>query len=278
MQLLRTELYKIFSKPRTYIAFGTITVIALLIQIALKANGQEFLDFFLQGVNGVFTISGNMLNGYFVTYVILGLLLVHVPLLVSLVAGDLIAGEASAGTLRLLLTKPISRTRIILTKFLASVIYSFGLVVWLAICALLLSILLFGVSDMPIAKADQFIILLRDDVLWRYGCAFLFAVLAMATVSALALFLSAFSGNAIGPVVGTMGVIIVLTIITNLDVPLFNVIKPGLFTTHMLGWKGFFYSPVPYAAIGKSALVLAGYIIAFVGATVFYFNKKDIQS
>lgn len=120
--------------------------------------------------------------------------------------------------------------------------------------------------------------ILRHDVLWRYGLAFAFAALAMMTVAALSIFLSSLSENAIGPVVGTMGVIIVLTIITNLEVPLFQVIRPWLFTTHMLGWKGFFSDPVPYVAIGRSAAVLLAYIAGFLGLTIYLFNRKDIQS
>lgn len=92
--LLRIELYKIFRKPRTYISFATVTAITALVQVALLANGQEFSDFILQGVNAQFDLTGKILNGYFVTYLILGLLLVHVPLLVALVAGDAVAGES----------------------------------------------------------------------------------------------------------------------------------------------------------------------------------------
>jgi len=278
MQLLRIELYKIFKKPRTYIAFATVLAITVLVQIALLANGQEFSDFLLQGVNTQFDLQGKVMNGYFVTYLILGALLVHVPLLVALVAGDAIAGEAASGTLRLVLTKPISRARLVLGKYLATVIYSIALLVWLAIVGLLVSLMLFGTGDLIIAKSYEVVILLESDVMWRYLCAFGFAALAMMAVAALSVFLSVMAENAIGPIVGTMGIVIVLTIISNLDLSLFDAIKPGLLTTHMLGWKGFFSDPVPYAAIGRSAAVLGAYIVGLIGATIIVFNRKDIQS
>jgi ABC-2 type transport system permease protein len=278
MQLLRIELYKIFRKPRTYISFATITAITILVQVALLANGKEFSDFMLQGVNAQFDLQGNILNGYFVTYLILATLLVHVPLLVALVAGDALAGEAASGTLRLVLTKPISRTRIVLGKYLATVIYSIALLIWLAIVGLFVSLLLFGEGDLIIAKSSEVVVLLKNDIMWRYAAAFGFAALAMMAVAALSLFLSVMAENSIGPIVGTMGVIIVLTIISNLDLPLFEYVKPGLLTSHMLGWKGFFSEPVPYAAIARSAAVLVSYIVGLVGATIFIFNRKDIQS
>ena len=277
-QLLSIELYKIFKRPRTYISFLTVSAICALIQLALYTNGQEFMDFFLQGITDQFELGGNLLNGYLVTFVILGLLLVHVPLLVALVAGDSLAGEAGAGTLRLLLTKPISRTKIVIAKYLSTVVYALALLLWLAIMALGISLLVFGDGDMAYGKSEEVVILLRNDVMWRYMCAFGFAALAMASVSALSVFLSVFSENAIGPIVGTMGVIIVLTIVTNLDMPLFNAIKPYLFTTHMLGWKGFFSDPIPKAAIINSVIVLLSYIVGLVGLTIFIFKRKDIQS
>jgi ABC-2 type transport system permease protein len=278
IQLLRIELYKIFSRPRTYISFGIVTAITLVIQLAMLSDGKSFLGFALSGISEQFEIQGNILNGYLVTYIILQSLLIHIPLLVALVAGDALAGEANLGTLRLLLTKPISRPKLVVVKFLGSVIYAVMLIMWLAVVGLFLSLLLFGKGDMINLKSDAFILIMKNDVMWRYVAAFAFASLAMTTIAALSLLLSCFADNAIGPIVATMGIVIVITILSNLELPLFNIIKPYLFTTHMIGWKGFFDSPVPFAAIGRSAVVLVVYTLGFLGISIVYFNKKDIKS
>lgn len=255
-----------------------MTAVTLLIQIAMYVDGSTFVSFAMQGVGDQFDIQGNIMNGYLVTYLILQSLLIHVPLLVALVAGDVLAGEANMGTMRLLLTKPVSRSGVVMTKYIASIAYSMLLLIWLAISGLGLSILMFGTGDMINLKSDAFIMLLENDIMWRYMLAFGFAALAMATVAALAVFLSVFADNSIGPIIGTMGVIVVLTIFSNLEIPLFNLIKPYLFTTHMIAWKGFFDDPVPYTAIIQSVWVLVGYIALFLTATIVVFNKKDIQS
>jgi ABC-2 type transport system permease protein len=276
--MLRIELYKIFRRPRTYISFGIVTAITFVIQLAMLSDGKSFVGFALQGVSEQFDIHGNIMNGYLIAYIILQSLLIHIPLLVALVAGDALAGEANLGTLRLLLTKPVSRSRIVLVKFMASFIYTVLLIVWLAVVALFLSLLLFGKGDMINLKSDAFVMLLQDDIMWRYAAAFLFATLAMTTIASMSILLSAFADNSIGPIMATMGIVVVLTILSNLELPLFTIIKPYLFTTHMIGWKGFFDDPVPYAAIGRSAMVLALYTIVFTTATIFYFNRKDIKS
>lgn len=276
--MLRLELFKIFKRPRTYISFGIVAAIALVIELAMYADGKNFINFALQGINEQFDLRGDILNGYLITYIILQTLLVQIPLLVALVAGDAIAGEASMGTLRLLLTKPQSRSKVIIVKFVASLCYALLLLLWLAIVALGLSVLIFGAGDMINLKSDAMVIILKDDVLWRYVAAFAFAALAMATVAALALLLSCFADNSIGPIVGTMGIIIVLMIFSTLDLPIFSVIKQYLFTTHMVGWKGFFDDPIPYKSVGTSAMVLLVYTFLFLGASIVWFNKKDIQS
>ena len=123
--LIQLELYKIFRKPRTYIAFAAITALVVLIQMGFYVDGENYLGFALQSLTTSFLVEGKVLNGYFMCFVILQLLLVHVPLLIALVAGDMVSGEANMGTLRLMLTKPVSRTGFLLAKFIAAATYTF---------------------------------------------------------------------------------------------------------------------------------------------------------
>jgi len=233
----------------------------------------------------------NILNGYFVCFVILNLLLIHIPLLIALVAGDSIAGEANMGTLRLLVTKPVSRTQLMLAKFSASVVYTALLLIWMAFLALLLSILLFGTNDIIVARNDVLEIIKSNDVLWRYIAAFGYATIALTTVAALAFLLSVFAENSIGPIVSTISIVIVFTILSEMQIPLYDrTVKPFLFTSHMLAWKGFFYTKVDAGgssipgsienlpAVMKSLGILLGYIVLFVGTAIAVFRRKDILS
>ena len=288
--LVQVELYKIFKRPRTYIAFGAVAALIGIIQFGLKLDGKSYLDFMLNDLSSSLEIDGEILNGYLVCYVMLQLLLVHVPLLIALIAADMISGEANMGTLRLLLIKPYSRTTLLLAKFIAATIYTLLLLVWLAILALFGSMLLFGTDDMFLLKTSYVVLLKESDVFWRYIGAFGFAALAMTTVASLGFFLSVFAENSIGPIVATMSVIVFFTILSTLNIPIFNLIKPYLFTTHMIGWKEFFDIKVNdsnEAIIGsiqnpdkiiKAAVVLFIHTIGFFVATVLVFRKKDILS
>jgi ABC-2 type transport system permease protein len=290
LNIVYIELYKIFRKPRTYIAFGAVSAIVGLIQLGFYADGDSYMQFGLQSFTDSFDIQGNIMNGYLMAYIILQLLLVHVPLLVALVAGDMISGEAAQGTLRLLLTKPIKRSTLIFAKFTASGIYTIALLLWMAVWALGVSMIVFGVDDMLILKSDSATQIMSSDVMWRYMAAFLFAAIALLTVSALSFFLSLFAENSIGPIMATMSIIIVFTILNTLDLPIFSSLKPFLFTSHMLGWKGFFDVTVNenneqivgsienLRAVLYSAGILVLHIAGFLLASILIFRKKDIMS
>lgn len=142
INLVSIELYKIRKKPRSFIGFGAIAVIVLLIEVALYIDGQSYLQFVIQQVEQSFQIDGKIINGNLVTYVLLQTLIVQMPLLVALVTGDLISGEAASGSIRLLVTKPVSRANIVLSKFAAGSVYTLLLIVWLGILSLGLGLLI----------------------------------------------------------------------------------------------------------------------------------------
>jgi len=288
-QLLQIELYKTFRRPRTYIAFGAIAALIILLQFGLKVDGEEYASFMLQSI-GNFDVQGKMLNGYMVCYIILQLMLVHVPLLVTLVAADMISGEANIGTLRLMLSKPYSRTSVVLAKFFATCVYTLLLLIWVAVLALFVSVVIFGTSDLFLMKTEYIVIIKEDDIFWRYCCAFGFAFISLVTVAALGFFLSALADNSIGPIVATMSIIILFTVLSTLNLPVFDALNPYLFTTQMVIWKEFFDEKVTannevitgsiqdLPAIIHALIVLSVYIIVLISATVFVMRRKDILS
>ena len=286
--LVRIELFKIFNRPRTYISFIAIAILIFVIQLGLKIDGATYAEFLMKEIKDTITVEGNVLNGYLVCYILLQLLLVHVPLLVALIAADMISGEANLGTLRLLFSTPYSRTTWVIGKFVAASIYTLLLLIWLAILALFVSMLIFGTDDLFLMKSNYVVLIEQNDVFWRYIGAFIFASFSLLTVTSLGFMLSTFSNNSIGPIVATMSIIVLLTILSTLNIPLFSLIKPYLFTTHMNNWREFFDlkiniendavagSILDVPKIKNSILVLVVHIFLFLGISLIVVNKKDI--
>jgi len=125
------EFIKIAAKPRSYIGLAAITALVGVILFAFKVNGQAYVSFITSSFEQTLSFQGNVLNGNLIAFIVLQTLIIHIPLLVALVTGDLISGEAAMGSLRILASKPISRSQLLLSKFVAGSAYTLIIVVWL---------------------------------------------------------------------------------------------------------------------------------------------------
>lgn len=278
LTLIQIELYKIFRKWRTYIGFIAIGILVPLIHLAFLLTGENTIDFMTRNIQQSFIFVGNLLNGYFVSYLILNSITVHIPFLIALIAGDLLAGEATAGTYRMIITRPVTRTQIIVSKFTAGIIYTNLLIIWLALISLVVGVLIFGTGELLVLSSQAIIIFERTDILWRFFIAYGFAVLGMSVVCSLAFLFSSLVENAIGPIVSTMAIIIIFIVISAINIDFFQSIKPYLFTEYILSWRLIFDDPVDLTELLKAVAILLAHIVFFFSLTLFLFKRKDILS
>jgi ABC-2 type transport system permease protein len=272
------ELIKIVAKPRSFIGIGAITLIAGVVLFAMRIDGLSFISYVTRPFEQSLSFEGNILNGNLIAYIILQMLIIHVPLLIALVTGDQVSGEAAMGTIRLLVTKPISRTNILFSKYVAGCAYTFVMLLWLMFMALVIGKILFGTGDLMVLNSNGLIVFHEHDITWRFASGFSLAFLSMVMIATLSLTLSCFSDNSIGPIVSTMAIIILFTIISNLQVPVLQKIQPYLFTNHMLAWAHFFEDPIPVGKIIQSGGILLIHIFGLLSIAIYQFNKKDILS
>lgn len=272
------ELLKIATKIRSYIGIGALTLLIFIVLFAMKADGKSYVGFVTASFEQTLSFNGKILNGNLIAFIIMQMLIVHVPLLIALVTGDLLSGEEASGTIRMLATKPISRTGIVLSKWIAATIYTLVMTLWLGFLSLFVAKWMFGTGDLIVLNSNGLLILPEADLAWRFGASLLVAFLALWTVATLSMAFSAFAKNSVGPIVSTMSVIILFTIIGTLDVSVFDCIKPFMFTTHMAAWRSVFEDPFPTADIIESVVVLVLHIVGLLALTLIRFNKKDITS
>src|SRR5215469_9434988 len=114
LRLLRSELGLVFLRWRNLALLAVLAVIPVLIGVALRLSAPPGAG---QGPAFLGQVAG---NGVFLSFLALTIMLTLVlPLAVSVVSGDSVAGEASHGTLRYLLAVPAGRTRLLSIKFTA---------------------------------------------------------------------------------------------------------------------------------------------------------------
>ncbi len=272
---LRVELAKVFSKWRTFIGFIAVGVLIPIIVLAMGKEGNQYFSFATQALSQAFDFKGNLMNGYTVAYIVFGALYIHIPFLVTLVSGDILAGEATSGTYRLIFTRPVKRSTVITAKYLASMLYVNMMILWMAILAMGLGVVFLGTGEIVVIRS-QITIIAEHDALWRFALAYGFSALSMMTVASIAFLCSSLVENSIGPIMTTMAVIIVFTIISAIDLPMFDVIRPMLFTNHMTGWKLLFDDPVPWPRVFTSASILFAHMAACFIAAHVIMQRKDI--
>jgi len=277
LTLIHIELEKLFRRSRSYISLVAVLVIVLVIQGGMIMDGKALIDFVSENLQEVFIMQGNLLNGYMISFLSINGLWIHVPILVVIVTGDLISGEANMGTLRMILTRPVSRGHLVLAKFITAMIYVVLLIFLLALFSLGLGILFFGIGDI-IVIFDSINVLPENILMGRFLMAFSFGVLGMWLVAALSFVFSAMSENSLSPIILTMAIIILFTIISGFGAGVFEKIKPYLFTTHMSNWQSFFESELNCGKILESTFILIGHILIFLILSLLIFNKRDITS
>jgi len=275
INLISIELYKIFAAPRSYIGFLAIFVIVGAVQLAMFFEGEEIVSIAIQNLQQDFNLEGKLINCYLLTYILFNSLIFQIPILVCLISGDLIAGEANSGTLRLILIRAYSRSHIYIAKCLSGFFYVILLMSFFGLLSYVLGFFLFGTGDLVVLRRGV-TVLSENDLIWRFICAFSFGTLSMFLVSSLCLMISAFSKNSIVPIVGTIAIIIVCNIILTLGGPIFKSIIPFFFTSHFTKWQYFFEFELDSVLILKSILIQILYIFLFNFIGLWHFKKKDI--
>lgn len=280
MKLFWFETYKTFSRWRTYISFGFIALIVIMTEVVMKLSAHEILYRMMRSFQKDFLIFGNVLNGWFITAFIMNSLHIHIPFFITLVAGDIVSSEATSGTVRLLLIRPPSRSKIITAKYLTTLFYTTGLVIFLGLICITLGLLLFGNGDLIINYQTKFrlVFIPEAEVPLRMLLAFTAAVWSMTVVASLAFLFSTLAENSIGPIIGTMAVVIVFLVLGNFPFDFFRLLSPYLFTTYMVFWQRLFDQPIPWQEIVRSAVILGLHSVGLFSIAFIVFNRKDIKS
>ncbi|MEM6749134.1 MAG: ABC transporter permease subunit [Planctomycetota bacterium] len=276
--LFRDEWVKLLARKRTYIGFGAFLGVQLAIlgllqhpraqgQIGelLGDNGLGFENHYMGLTMAVVVIA--------FTYTLLG------ALYVALIAGEVIAKEVEDGTMRMLLSRPVSRMKLLIGKSLAVTAYSVGLVLFLGVTALA-----FGTAYRG-GLGDLFIFIPEEQLFARYDTgegvlryARAVACLALGTVSitGLAVMFSCFDMKPAAATILTLSLFFVDLVLANL--PYFQAIQHYFVTYHFRFWARTFHDPVPWPAIAGSVAYLLGWTATFFTIGAARFCTRDFKA
>ncbi len=275
--LIINEFIKVLNKKRTYIGFILLFILVPLIILAI-GDGAEYLESQIYGqLRDSFMIVGTLTNGYLSTYLIIGILITQMPFLSTIVASEIFSREYSDGTFRMYLTRPISRSKVLLSKLIIVSIYTILLMFFFVFYTLLISYLFLGSGDLAVFHKGL-LFLSEDDIIWRFFLAYIVSTTVMLTTSFLCLMLSTMSKNSVTPIIITISVVFIGSIISFIPLQIFENMNPYLFTGYLDLFLSSFHDPVPWNTIFISFGVCTFWSLFFLIIAFIIFNRKEILS
>jgi len=274
--LIYIELYKLFSSARTYITLAIGALLMLIINLGLFTDGQEIFDFLLESINEYFLVQGEVINGYLITYLALNTLWVHIPILIVIVSAHIFASEFEMGTIRLLLTQPISRRKLFLAKLVSLVVFNCCFMLMVALFALVPALLLFGKGDV-IVFIDGIQFVQESTFMGRLFFALLFSTLSMIAFSCLSMFFSLLFKNTLSSILLSLGILILFTLLQKFVFGLFSIWQSFIFTHHFAKWQLFFVNEIPVTGIWNSVYFLIVMCLVLVISSMVKFEKMNIS-
>jgi ABC-2 type transport system permease protein len=274
LRFFRNELRLVFFRRRNQLLLAVVVLFPLLIGIGLKLAAPH-------GGGGGGPASGgaaffNQLagNGVFLSFIALSLLLILVlPVVMAVISGDSVAGEAGYGTLRYLLTVPAGRTRLLAVKYLAIVVWAVVATFIVSVVALLVGVILFPVGPVTLLSGTTVSLgagLVRVLFVTLYVCA------AMAALGAIGLAVSTFTEHAIGAIAAVMILVVASEVVD--QIPQFAPVAPYLPTHWWNSFDALLRTPVDTTTLWHGLLSFAIYAAVFCAIAWARFTSADVTS
>ncbi len=299
--MITVELFKLVRRVRTWFTIGLICALPLVVAIFIAVThlapppgqGSAFLSAVLD-------------DGQLYPAAALALVLpVFLPVAVAVVAGESIAGEASAGTLRYLLARPVGRTRLLVSKLISVTTFTLVAVVAVTVTSYATGVLILGPSraaavgtspgglsgsiapgagGAPTAglQAGAAITSLSGtplttlELVERVLGAMAFITVSMLGVAAIAIFLSTLTDSALGAALGALATLVASEVLVTLDAA--SAVQPYLPTRYWLAWIDFFRQPIFWRDIQRGFGIQAVYVVVFLAAAWANFATRDITT
>jgi ABC-2 type transport system permease protein len=273
--ILRSELVTTLRRWRTLALLGVLAAVPVLIGIAVRIEtGGDSPHGPGGGGAGPAFLSQVTNNGLFLVFAALAVTLpVFLPMAVGVVAGDSVAGEANAGTLRYLLVAPAGRTRLLLTKYASVLVFCLVATLVVALSALAVGALLFPVGEVTTISGTR---IGFGEGLLRAGLVAVVVAASLIGFAAVGLFISTLTGSGIAAMAATVGILITIQIVDG--IPQLSGIHPYLFPHYWMSYADLMRAPVYWDEVVKNLGLQGLYAAVFGSAAWARFTAKDITA
>ncbi|MFA6816587.1 MAG: ABC transporter permease subunit [Lentisphaeria bacterium] len=276
------EIIKFKSQKKNYVVIVGHIVFLALCYFAFKTSKLHFLDRALASNKFDVNVFDYVDGLFFARAGLVPTFLVLMPIFICTLAGGVIAGEIEQGSLKLIASRPRSRTNIILAKIFA--IYNFNLIfcIYFAVASVLIGIALYGYNPIQLVFLKQFnlgndiALMSSPEALLRYFAFAFYCSFSLMALGSIALFFSTIFNKSTTATIAAITIYFVCFIVAQL--PFATEIKPYLLSELMGKGFGVFWLPdIPWYLLAKNMGILALYICGFSSLSICHFNLRDIQ-
>jgi ABC-2 type transport system permease protein len=266
--LVGSELGTLFRRRRTIAMLGALALVPILIAIAVRVTGAG------SNGHGPAFLAEITQNGLFVSFTALTVSIpLFLPLTIGVVAGDTIAGEASLGTLRALLIAPAGRLRLLVVKYVGTLVCAAAAVAVIVLAGVAIGALLFPVGQVTLLSGQT---VDGAGFAARAALLVLYVVLSLTGLCAIGLFISTLTSVPVGAMAATVVVAGASQIGDAL--PQLDAIHPYLPTHLWLGFGDLLREPLVWDSFAQDGWLQLGYVVVFGGLAVWRFLTKDVLS
>ena len=255
MRLVQNENMKIYRRIRTWVMFGVILLMVLFFSILFRLGGGG------STISSWDAISQLSFLYYLAT------------IFAAVVAADIVAGEFTWGTIKLLLIRPWTRTKVLASKLLALILFTLLITVVFFLASSLISFAMYPENTTSLMYSDDVspLAYMLEDILYRYID---LLVIALFSFMISAVFRS--SGIAIGL---SMFILFTGGIFTMLFNPVrYPWAKYTLFVNMDLSQYRGGQEGVAGMTLGFSITVLLSYVLLFLLVSWLVFKKRDVAA
>jgi ABC-2 type transport system permease protein len=270
--MIVVELVKMARRPRTWVSLGVLCGLPILVAIflAITRLGPQ------PGEQPAF-LAAVLNNGALFPAAALAIVLpLFLPVAVAVIGGDAIAGEASGGTLRYLLLRPVGRTKLLVAKLFSLIVFTVTGVVLVVATSLAIGLTLFPEQPGAVVTSVSGVALTPQQLTWRIVGAMLYVALSMLGVGAIAVFFSTLTDSPLAAALGALAALVTSQVLVALDAA--GSVRPYLPTRYWLAWIDLFRDPIPWRDIDRGLAIQIVYVGVFLGAAWANFSSKDIKS
>ncbi len=271
--MIATELTKLLRRRRTWLTVGLLNVLPTLVAVLLAVTGIA-----PRPGQGPAFLSAVVANGSLFSIAALAIVLpLFLPVSVAVIAGDSVAGEAQGGTLRYLLIRPVSRTRLLVAKLVASAV--FVLIAVVSVAGLGFVVGRVALGNAPLSQAMVSVsgtLLSPGQIAWRTTLAMAFITFSMLGVAAMALFLSTLTDSPQTASLGAIAFLIGSSVLLTIDAA--RPLQPYLPTRYWLTFVDLYRDPMLLSGVERGVGLQAVYVAVLLGAAWANFATKDITS